>query len=343
LNQLSSRLFPKHAEYHMLRSVTKAIRIDRTGGPEVLALSSIELPTPGPGQARIRHTAIGVNFIDTYHRSGLYHLTLPAVLGVEAAGVVEEVGSGVDLGIGTRVAYAQAGTGAYADARLVAADRLVRLPAGVSEELAAAALFKGMTSEYLARRAFTAREGDVAVVHAAAGGVGSILAQWLAAIGAHVIGVVGTPAKAELAKANGCREVLIWDKDDLVGSVRRITAGRGAQVVYDSVGKASLKGSLDCVAPRGLLVSYGNASGRPDPVDPLALAEKGSIFLTRPTLADYVRTRQELDASAAALFSMLATGKVNVAIGQRFPLAEAAAAHRALESRTTTGSTLLLP
>jgi len=327
----------------MLHGVTKVIRIHHTGGPEVLSLETIDLPPPGPGHVRVRHTAIGVNFIDTYHRSGLYALDLPAVLGVEAAGVVEEVGEGVELAIGARVAYAQAGTGAYAEARNVAADRLISLPDSVSDELAAAALLKGMTVEYLVRRAFVASGSTVAVVHAAVGGVGSILVQWLAALGAHVIGVVGSGDKVEEARANGCRDVVVFGAEDLPGRVRAVTDGRGAHVVYDSVGKATLPASFDCVARRGLVVSFGNASGRPDPIDPLMLAEKGSIFFTRPVLADYVRTREELTMAADAVFTVLANGAVKVSIGQRFPLAEAEAAHRALESRSTRGSTLLLP
>jgi len=327
----------------MLHGVTKAIRIHHTGGPEVLTLDTIDLPPPSPGGVRVRHTAIGVNFIDTYHRSGLYALELPAVLGVEAAGVVEEVGEGVDLAIGARVAYSQAGTGAYAEARLVAADRLVPLPDSVSDELGAAALLKGMTAEYLVRRTFAASASSVAVVHAAVGGVGSIITQWLAALGSHVIGVVGSRDKVEQARANGCRDVVVFGEEDLPARVREVTDGRGAHVVYDSVGKATLRTSFDCVARRGLVVSFGNASGRPDPIDPLLLAEKGSVFFTRPALADYVRTREELVATAEAVFTVLANGAVNVAIGQRFPLAEAEAAHRALESRSTRGSTLLIP
>lgn len=327
----------------MLHGVTKAIRIHHTGGPEVLTLDAIDLPPPEPGRVRVRHTAIGVNFIDTYHRSGLYALELPAVLGVEAAGVVEEVGEGVDLAIGSRVAYSQAGTGAYAGARNVAADRLVPLPDSVSDELAAAALLKGMTAEYLVRRTFVASSSTVAVVHAAVGGVGSILVQWLSALGSHVIGVVGSRDKIEQARENGCRDVVVFGEEDLPARVREVTDGRGAHVVYDSVGKATLPASFDCVARRGLVVSFGNASGRPDPIDPLMLAEKGSLFFTRPALADYVRTREELVATAEAVFTVLANGAVTVAIGQRFPLDEAQAAHRALESRSTRGSTLLIP
>jgi NADPH2:quinone reductase len=343
LNQLSWRHFPKRLEYHMLPGVTKAIRIHQTGGPEVLKLEDIELPPPGDGEARVRHEAIGVNFIDTYHRSGLYSLPLPAVLGVEAAGVIEDVGAGVALPVGARVAYSQAGAGAYAEARNVRADRLIVLPESVSTELAASALLKGMTAEYLVRRTYTARAGDIALVHAAAGGVGSILVQWLTALGARVIGVVSSAEKAELARVFGCSDVLLSGSGPLAPRVRELTGGRGVHVVYDSVGKATLPDSLECVARRGLVVSFGNASGRPDPIDPLKLAELGSIFFTRPVLADYTKTREELVASADAVFAVLANATVKVSIGSRFALAEAEQAHRALEARQTTGSTLLLP
>jgi NADPH2:quinone reductase len=327
----------------MLSRMTKVILIQRTGGPEVLTYDFVELRPPGPGEARVRHAAIGVNFIDTYHRSGLYAVPLPAVLGVEAAGTVEAVGAGVDLAPGTRVAYATAGTGAYADARLVPAERLVPLPTTIGDELAAAALLKGMTAEMLVRRVVEVREGDTAVVHAAAGGVGSILTQWLKALGARAIGIVSSEQKAMLASANGCEHVLLAGKDDLVARVRELTNGRGARVVYDSVGKATLPSSLDMAMSRGLVVSFGNASGKADPVDPLTLGAKGSLFLTRPVLNEYTKTRDDLLASARALFDVLGSGAVKVRIGQRYPLADAAQAHRALEGRHTTGSTLLLP
>jgi NADPH2:quinone reductase len=343
LNQLSWWRFRKRVEYHMLSRMTKVILIQRTGGPEVLTHDLVELRPPGPGEARVRHAAIGVNFIDTYHRSGLYSVPLPAVLGVEAAGTVEAVGAGVDLAPGTRVAYATAGTGAYAEARLVPAERLVPLPTTIGDELAAAALLKGMTAEMLVRRVVEVREGDTAVVHAAAGGVGSILTQWLRALGARTIGIVSSEHKALLARANGCEHVLLAGKDDLVARVRELTNGRGARVVYDSVGKATLPSSLDMAMSRGLVVSFGNASGKPDPVDPLTLGAKGSLFLTRPVLNEYTKTREELLASARALFDVLGSGAVKARIGQRYPLADAAQAHRALEGRHTTGSTLLLP
>jgi len=315
--------------------------LQKTGGPDVLTLGSIELPAPGPGEVRVRHTAVGVNFIDTYHRSGLYPLPLPAVPGVEAAGIIEERGPGVELAVGTRVAYALAGHGAYADARVMPAERLVPLPSSISDEVAAAALLKGMTAEYLVRRTYAVTSGDTVLLHAAAGGVGLIASQWLHALGARVIGVVGNLEKAKLAREHGCDEILLSGHDDIPRRVRELTSGRGVRVVYDSVGKSTFMTSLDCLAPRGLFVSYGNASGKPDPFDPLLLSAKGSVFLTRPTLADYVRTRAELLTSANALFEMIAHGALRILIGRRFPLASAPDAHRALESRTTMGSTLL--
>jgi NADPH2:quinone reductase len=343
LNQLSLRRFRKRVEYHMLSRMTKVILIQRTGGPEVLMLDSVELRPPGPGEVRVQHAAIGVNYIDTYHRSGLYAIPLPAVLGVEASGTVAAVGPGVELAPGTRVAYATAGTGAYAEARLLPADRVVPLPTTIGDELAAASLLKGMTAEMLVHRLVQLREGDVAVVHAAAGGVGSILTQWLKHLGIRAIGIVGSEQKAELARQNGCETVLVAGKDDLVQRVRALTDGRGARVVYDSVGKTTLPSSLDMAMARGLVVSFGNASGKADPVDPLTLGAKGCLFLTRPILNEYTKTPEELRASASALFDLLGSGAVKVRIGQRYPLADAAQAHRALEGRHTTGSTLLVP
>jgi NADPH2:quinone reductase len=321
--------------------MTRAVLIERTGGPEVLELRSIDLPAPGPGEVRVRHTAIGVNFIDTYHRSGLYKLPLPAVLGSEAAGVVEERGPGVDLAVGTRVGYATAGNGAYAEARIVAAERLVPLPDSIDDDVAAAVLLKGMTAEFLVRRTFPVTAGMTVLLHAAAGGVGLIASQWMKALGARVLGVVGSEEKAKLARDHGCAEIIMSGREDIAKRVRELTAGRGVAVVYDSVGKATFSASLDSLASRGLLVSYGNASGKPDPIDPLVLSQKGSLYLTRPTLFEYVRTRDELLASAAALFEQLTSGAIRVRIGQRFPLESVAAAHKALESRETTGSTIL--
>jgi NADPH:quinone reductase len=289
----------------------------------------------------VRHTAIGVNMIDAYHRSGLYKVALPSVIGVEAAGIVDAVGPGTDLSVGTRVAYAGTSPGAYAEARLIPADRLVRLPDGVSDETAAAVLMKGMTAESLIRRVYPVRSGNTVLLHAAAGGVGLVASQWLRALGARVIGVVGSDAKAKLAREHGCAEVLVSGRDDIAARARELTSERGVDVAYDSVGKTTFGASLDSLARRGMLVSFGNASGPPDPLNPLVLAQKGSLFLTRPTLGDYIATREELVACSAAVFAAVERGDVRVVIGQRFPLSEAAAAHRALESRSTTGSTLL--
>jgi NADPH2:quinone reductase len=321
--------------------MTRAVLVTRTGGPEVLELGTIDLPPPGPGQARVRHTVIGVNMLDTYHRSGLYKLELPAVLGTEAAGIVEAVGEGTGLSVGMRVGYAATAPGAYAEARIMPADRLVRLPDSVSDETAAAVLLKGMTAEFLVRRTYAVRSGNTVLLHAAAGGVGLIAGQWLRALGARVIGVVSTEAKAKLARENGCTDVLMSGEDDIAKRVRELTGGRGVDVVYDSVGKATFAASLDALAPRGMLVAFGNSSGRVEPFDPLLLAQKGSLFLTRPTLGHYTGTTDELRASAAAVFAAIERGAVRVLVGQRFPLNEAGAAHRALESRATVGSTLL--
>jgi NADPH:quinone reductase len=326
----------------MLSAMTRAIRIAHTGGPEVMTFESVELRDPGPGEARIRHTAIGVNYTDTYHRSGLYPIELPNTLGVEAAGVVEAVGPDVTLEVGARIAYASAGLGAYAEGRIVPADRLVKVPDGVSDEVAAAVLLKGLTVEYLLRRTYVASPGDTVLFHAAAGGVGLLAGQWLGALGVHAIGVVGTEEKAELARANGYEHVLLASSD-VPARVREITGGRGVPVVYDSVGKTTFHSSLDCLMPRGLLVSFGNASGKPDPIDPLVLGQKGSLYLSRPVLGDYIRTREELVSAAEAVFSVVQNGVLRPIIGQRFPLADAAEAHRALEGRRTSGSTLLLP
>jgi len=324
--------------------MTRAIRFSQTGGPEVLSLEKIALPEPKAGEVTVRQRAVGVNFIDTYHRSGLYPVPLPSGLGGEAAGVVERVGAGVtELEVGQRVAYVVSGApAAYAEARVIAADRLLPLPDDISDEVAAASLLKGMTAEFLIRRTFAVERGQTVLLHAAAGGVGLIAGQWLAQLGARVIGTVGSDEKAELARAHGCAETIVYTREDFPKRVRELTAGRGVPVVYDSVGKATFLGSLDCLAPRGLLVSFGNASGKPEPFDIALLAQKGSLFVTRPTLFSYISQRDELQASANALFAAIRAG-LRIEIGQRFPLAEAAAAHRALEGRHTTGSTLLIP
>jgi len=323
--------------------MTHAIRIHETGGPEVLRWEEVAVGAPGPGEARVRHTAIGLNFIDTYHRSGLYPLPLPAVPGSEGAGVVVQVGDGVaGLKPGDRVAYAGP-VGAYAEERLVAADRLVPLPDGVDDRVAAAAMLKGMTAQYLLRRTHRVEAGETILLHSAAGGVGLIAAQWAKSLGATVIGTVSTDEKAALAREAGCDHVVVTSREDFVTRVKEVTGGAGVRVVYDAVGKDTFAGSLDCLAPLGLMVSFGNASGPVPPVAPLVLAQKGSLFLTRPTLMAYTARREDLLATAADVFSVLGSGAVKLRIGATWPLREAAAAHAALESRRTTGSTLLLP
>jgi NADPH2:quinone reductase len=320
-----------------------AIRIHQTGGPEVLRWEAVEVGPPGPGEVRLRHTAIGLNFIDTYHRSGLYPLPLPAIPGSEGAGVVEEAGDGVtEVKPGDRVAYAGP-VGAYAEERLVAAHRLVPLPDDVDDRVAAAAMLKGMTARYLLRRTHRVEAGETILLHSAAGGVGLIAAQWAKSLGATVIGTVSTDAKAALAREAGCAHVIVTSREDFVVRVREITGGAGVSVVYDAVGKETFEGSLDCLAPLGLMVSYGNASGPVPPVSPLLLAQKGSLFLTRPTLMTYTARREDLLATAADLFAVIRSGAVKVRIDATFPLREAAAAHAALEARRTTGSTVLLP
>lgn len=321
----------------------KAIRFSQTGGPEVLKYEDVELPPPGPGQVRVRHTAIGVNFIDTYHRSGLYKLPLPSGLGSEAAGVVEALGDGVStLKPGDRVAYAGA-LGAYAEANNVPADKLVKLPADVSDEVAAAAMLKGMTAQYLLMRTYAVNPGETILFHAAAGGVGLIACQWAKHLGATVIGTVGSDEKVALARANGCAHVLNLAKDDWAKRVREITGGEGVPVVYDSIGKDTWSGSLDCLAVRGMMVSFGNSSGAVPAFEPGVLSAKGSLYLTRPTLVHYTRDAHELQATANDLFAVIASGVVKIAVNQRFKLSEARAAHEALHSRATTGATILLP
>jgi NADPH2:quinone reductase len=322
----------------------KAIRIHENGGPEVLRLEEVKLAEPGPGQARVRLTAIGVNFIDTYHRTGLYKLPLPAGLGVEGAGVVEAVGPGVTHAqVGDRVAYVARPPGAYAEAAIVASDRLVRIPDGVSDEVAAAVMLKGMTVWMLIRRIHAVKPGESVLFHAAAGGVGLIALQWLRAIGARTIATVGSDAKAELARSSGASEVIVYTREDFPKRVRELTGGAGVPVVYDSVGKSTFEGSLDSLTPMGLMVSYGNASGAVPPVDIAQLAAKGSLFLTRPTLFSYTARREDLEEAARELFAVIQSGKVRIDVKHRWPLARAADAHRALEGRETTGSVLLVP
>lgn len=320
-----------------------AIRIYATGGPEVLRWEEITIGKPGPGEVLVRNTAVGVNFVDTYLRNGLYPLPLPATIGREGAGVVEAIGPKVkDFKPGDRVAYVDP-TGSYAEVLLRPADRLVKIPAGVSEKTAAAMMLKGMTAQFLLRRTFRVKKGDTILVHAAAGGVGQILCQWARHLGARVIGTVGSDAKVPLAKQAGCQHVLVTARDKISERVKEITQGAGVPVVYDGVGKSTFMDSLDCLAPLGLMVTFGNASGAVPPFQPVILSQKGSLFLTRPTLATYIATREDLVRSARELFAVIKKGAVKIAVNQTYPLREAAQAHRDLESRKTTGSTVLLP
>lgn len=322
----------------------KAIRIHATGGPDVLRWEDVEVGEPGEGQARIRHTAIGVNFIDTYHRSGLYPLPLPSGLGSEAAGVVEAVGPGVTaVKPGDRVAYAGGPPGSYSEARLIPAHILVPIPEGASDQIAAAVMLKGMTSQYLIRRTYAVKAGETVLFHAAAGGVGLIACQWLKALGATVIGTVGSDEKAAIAKAHGCEHVIVSTREDIAKRVREITGGAGVPVVYDSVGKDTFLASLDCLKPLGLLVSFGNSSGKVTPFDIGILSQKGSLYLTRPTLATYTATLADLEATAKDVFEVIRSGKVKVEVRHTYPLSEAATVHRDLEGRRTVGSIVMLP
>lgn len=321
-----------------------AIRFHEYGGPEVLRLEDIEVGKPDAGEAQIRHTAIGLNYIDVYDRTGLYPGELPSGLGREAAGVITAVGRRVrGFRVGDRVAYVHPKPGAYCDLRNVPVERLVKVPKGISDEQAAALMLKGLTAQYLLRRTYKVERGDSILVHAAAGGVGLLLCQWAKALGAKVIGVVGSDAKAELARKHGCKHVLILGRDELVPSVRKLTKGQGVAVVYDAVGKDTFIESLDCLRPRGMMVSYGNASGPAPAISPLELGKRGSLYLTRPTLFHYITQRADLDAAARELFGVVKSKTVRIRIGQTYPLAEAAEAHRDLEGRRTTGSTLLVP
>jgi NADPH2:quinone reductase len=318
-----------------------AIRVHQAGGPEVLSWEEVEIGDPGPGQVRLRQHAVGLNYIDVYHRTGLYPQPVPFTPGTEGAGVIEAVGPDVtSLGPGDRVAYAGP-IGGYAEARLIDADRLVKLPDDISFEQAAAMMLQGMTVRMLLKGVRELKSGETILVHAAAGGVGLILCQWAAAIGATVIGTVSTDEKAKLAQAHGCHHVIVYTRQDFVAEVDRIISGAKLPVVYDSVGHDTFLKSLDCLRPRGLMVNFGNASGPADPISPNLLAQKGSLFLTRPTLFHYIATRDELEQSASDLFEMVRSGKVNVEVAQRYALKDVAEAHRDLEARKTTGSTIL--
>ena len=324
--------------------MTHAIRIHAQGGPEKMKWEEVAVGAPGPNEVRLKATAVGLNFIDTYHRSGLYKIPLPSVLGREGAGVVEEVGTNVtDLKVGERVAYAGSPIGAYAEARLMPADKLVKIPAGLSDNQAASMMLKGMTAQYLVRRTFKVKPGDTILMHAAAGGVGSIVCQWAKHLGATVIGTAGSEAKVALAKAYGCDHVINYVAEDFVARVAEITSGKKCNVVYDGVGKDTFLKSLDCTRPLGLVAIFGNSSGAVPPFDLGQLAAKGSLFVTRPTLDTYTATRDDLVATANDLFDVVVRGIVKIEINQTYALKDAAQAHRDLEARKTTGSTVLIP
>ena len=324
--------------------MTRAVRIHETGGPEVIRVEEADPGAPGAGWVRVRHTAVGVNYIDTYHRSGLYPLSLPSGLGLEAAGVVEELGAGVTRWkVGDRVAYGTGPVGAYSDAAHVPEERLVAVPEGVSDEQAAALMLKGLTAWYLLRRTHRVQAGETILFHAAAGGVGLLACQWAAHLGATVIGTAGGASKCALAAKNGCAHVIDYSAENFVRRVREITGERGVPVVYDGVGKTTFDGSLDCLAPRGLMVSFGNASGSPPAIDLAMLSLRGSLFITRPTLMHYTADPADLAQGAAEMFGLVAQGVLRVEIHQRYALADAAIAHRDLEARKTTGATVLIP
>ncbi|MDO8305565.1 quinone oxidoreductase [Herminiimonas sp.] len=324
--------------------MTKAIRILKTGGPEVMEYVDVDLPAPGPGEALIRQMACGLNFIDVYFRTGLYAQPLPAGLGMEGAGVVEAVGAGVShIQPGDRVAYAGRPCGAYAEARVLPADILVKLPDAIGFETAAAMMLQGLTVQYLFRRTFRLQGGETILFHAAAGGVGLIACQWARALGVTMIGTVGSDEKAELAKANGCVHTINYNKENFVERVKEITGGQGVPVVYDSIGKDTFTGSLDCLSPLGMMVSYGSASGPVPPFSLNELASRGSLFITRPSIFSYTAKRDDLEMMAGELFGMVESGKIKIDVNQRYALKDVAQAHRDLESRKTTGSTILIP
>jgi len=324
--------------------VPKAIRFHKTGGPEVLVWEDVEVGAPGQGQLRIKQQAVGLNYVDTYQRSGLYPMPLPSGVGSEGAGTVEAVGPGVtEFKAGDRVAYASAPVGSYSEVRLYPAERAVKLPDGISFETAAAMMLKGLTVQYLIKRTFKVQPGMTVLWHAAAGGVGLIASQWLKALGVKVIGTVGSDDKAALAKAHGCDQAIVYTRENFVERVKEITGGKGVPVVYDSVGKSTFMGSLDCLQPLGMMASFGNASGAVEPFNLGLLQQKGSLFLTRPTLNTYAAKREDLVAGANDLFDAVKSGKVKIEIAQRYALKDAAQAHRDLEARKTTGSTVLIP
>ncbi len=324
--------------------MTHAIRIHETGGPEKLCWDEVTVGNAGPGEARVRHTAIGVNYLDTYHRSGLYPLQLPSGIGSEAAGVVEAVGPGVtDVKPGQRVAYCMGAIGAYSEERLRPADRLVPLPDSIDDRTAAAMMLKGLTVQYLFRQTYKLQAGETILFHAAAGGVGLIACQWAKALGVRMIGTVGSDEKAALARDHGCAETIVYTRENFVERVKALTGGMGVPVVYDSVGKDTFPGSLDCLRPRGLFVSFGNSSGAIPPFNLLLLSQKGSLYATRPTLATHVAKRADLLAASNEMFALIEKGARRADVRQTFPLKDAEKAHRALESRATTGATILIP
>ena len=324
--------------------MTHAIRIHEHGGPEMMKWEAVEVGAPGPGEVRIKHTAIGLNYIDTFHRTGLYKIPMPTVLGREGAGVIEAVGLSVsDLKVGDRVAYASSPIGSYSEARLMPAERVVKVPDNVTDQQAASMMLKGMTAQYLLRRTFKVSPGDTILFHAAAGGVGLIVAQWARHLGATVIGTVGSAAKAVIAKEAGCHHVINYSNEDFVARVAEITSGKKCAVVYDGVGKDTFLKSLDCVRPLGTVALFGNASGKVEPLDLGLLAAKGSLFVTRPTLDTFVASREDLVATANELFDVVGRGIVKIEINQTYALKDAAQAHRDLEARKTTGSTVLIP
>ena len=334
----------KNANVESRKPMTKAVQIEMAGGPEVMQLVAVDLPRPAPGEVRIRQTAIGLNYIDAYHRSGLYPVKFPSGLGLEAAGVVEDVGQGVaGLKAGDRVAYGNGPIGAYAQARNIAAAQVVKIPATIDDQTAAGMMLKGITARYLLRATYKVKAGETILLHAAAGGVGLIAAQWAKALGATVIGTVGSDAKIETAKANGCAHVINSSTENVVERVREITGGKGVPVVYDGVGKDTFMTSLDCLSLRGLLVSFGNASGPVVGVELGILASKGSLYVTRPTMGSYIGTEAEMQETTADLIDMVQSGKVKIPVNQRYALADVVQAHRDLAARKTTGTTVLIP